>query len=56
MKHNGSHAAFLDLDISIGKVKFVYKMFDERDAFKFYIARIFRIMVLHSNLIEVLGV
>ena len=33
MKHNGSHATFLDLDISIDKVKFIYKMTDKQDAF-----------------------
>ena len=33
VKHNGSHATFLDLDFSIDKGKFIYKIFDKRDAF-----------------------
>ena len=39
VKHNGSHATFLDVDISIDKGKFIFKMFDKQDAFNFYIVR-----------------
>ena len=31
-EQNGSHAAFLYLDVSIDKCKFIYKMFDKRHA------------------------
>ena len=37
--HNDSHATFLDLDISIDKVNFIYKMFDKRDTFNFHTVR-----------------
>ena len=33
VEHNGSHATFVDLDISTDKGKLIYKMFDKRDAF-----------------------
>ena len=39
VEHNGSHATFLDLDITIINNKFVYKLFDKRDAFNFFIVR-----------------
>ena len=39
LKH-GSHATFIDLDISIDKAKLIYTMFDKRDAFNFHIVRI----------------
>ena len=39
VKHNGSHATFLDVDISIDKGKFILKMFDKQDAFNFHIVR-----------------
>ena len=32
-----NHATFLDLDTSIDKGKFMYKMFDKLDAFNFHI-------------------
>ena len=35
---NGSHATFLDLDISIEKGKSIYRMFGKRDGFNFHIA------------------
>ena len=38
-EHEGSHATFLDLDISIVNGKFVYKLFDKRNAFPFFIVR-----------------
>ena len=38
MEHNGSNATFLDLDISLNKLKF--KMFDYRVALSFHIVRI----------------
>ena len=40
MEHNRSHAAsFLDFDISIDENKFIYKMFEKRDAFDFHLVR-----------------
>ena len=39
VKHNGRNATFLDLDISIDKGKFIYKMFEKQDDFNFHIAR-----------------
>ena len=33
------HATFLDLDITIANNKFVYKLYDKRDAFNFFIVR-----------------
>ena len=39
MEHQGQHATFLDLDISIKDGIFVYKLFDKRDAFPFFIVR-----------------
>ena len=38
-EHNGQHATFLELDISIVDGIFVYKLFDKRDDFKFFIVR-----------------
>ena len=39
VEHNGSHATFLDLDISIDKEKFIYKVLDKLDTFNFNIVR-----------------
>ena len=39
VEHNGDHATFLDLDITIKDGIFVYKLFDKRDAFPFFILR-----------------
>ena len=39
IEHAGSHASFLNLDISIKDGIFVYKLFDKRDAFPFSIVR-----------------
>ena len=39
MEHSGSHASFLNLDITIKEGLFVYKLFDKRDAFPFSIVR-----------------
>ena len=39
VEHNGSHTTFLDLDISIGKSKFIYKMFNRVYRFNFHIVR-----------------
>ena len=39
MEHNGSHATFLDLDISIDKGRFTCKMFHKRDTFNFHVVR-----------------
>ena len=38
-EHQGNHATFLDLDISIADNTFVYKLFDKRDDFPFTIVR-----------------
>ena len=38
-EHQGTHATFLDLDISVVDNKFVYKLFDKRDDFPFTIVR-----------------
>ena len=39
MEHSGSHATFLNLDITIKDGIFIYKLFDKRDAFPFSIVR-----------------
>ena len=39
IEHEGTHATFLDLDITICDGIFVYKLFDKRDAFPFFIVR-----------------
>ena len=39
LEHSGLHATFLNLDITILEGKFVYKLFDKRDAFPFSIVR-----------------
>ncbi len=39
IEHSGSHASFLNLDISIKDGIFIYKLFDKRDAFPFSIVR-----------------
>ena len=38
-EHEGQHATFLDLDISIADGIYVYKLFDKRDDFPFTIVR-----------------
>ena len=38
-EHNGIHATFLELDISIVDGLFVYKLYDKRDDFPFHIIR-----------------
>ena len=38
-EHSGTHATFLDLDIQIEDGLFVYKFFDKRDKFPFFIVR-----------------
>ena len=38
-EHQGTHATFLDLDINISDGIFVYKLFDKRDDFPFFIVR-----------------
>ena len=38
-EHSGNHGTFLNLDITIVNGKFVYKLFDKRDAFPFSIVR-----------------
>ena len=38
-EHEGTHATFLDLDITIQDGYFIYKLFDKRDNFPFFIVR-----------------
>ena len=38
-EHQGLHATYLDLDISVQDGLFVYKLFDKRDNFPFFIVR-----------------
>jgi len=38
-EHSGFHATFLELDITIVNNIFVYKLYDKRDAFPFFIVR-----------------
>ena len=38
-EHQGTHATFLDLDITISNGIFIYKLFDKRDDFPFFIVR-----------------
>ena len=38
-EHQGSHATFLDLEINVSNGIFVYKLFDKRDNFPFFIVR-----------------
>ena len=39
VEHQGNHASFLSLDINILNGRFVYKLYDKRDAFPFSIVR-----------------
>jgi len=39
VEHQGLHATFLDLDITVENGLFIYKLFDKRDAFPFFIVR-----------------
>ena len=39
VEHQGSSASFLNLDLSIVNKQFIYKLFDKRDAFPFFIVR-----------------
>ena len=38
-EHEGSHATFMELDVTIVDEKFVYKLFDKRNEFPFFIVR-----------------
>ena len=49
VEHHGSDATFIDVDISINKVKFIYKMLDKKENFKFHIVS------LCQNLSKLLG-
>ena len=49
VEHQGNHATFLDLDISVNNDGFVYKLFDKRDTFPFFIVRM---PYLSSNIPE----
>ena len=46
-EHHGSHATFLDLEITVVDGIFVYKLFDKRDNFPFFI---FRMPDLRGNI------
>ena len=39
VEHEGNHATFLDLDISVVDNRFIYKLYDKRDNFNFFIVR-----------------
>ena len=39
VEHSGTHATFLDLDITIKDGMFIYKLFDKRHAFSFFFVR-----------------
>ena len=39
VEHHGQHATFLDLEINIRQGLFVYKLYDKRDTFPFFIVR-----------------
>ena len=39
VEHQGDHATFLDLDITLKDGIFIYKLYDKRDAFPFFIVR-----------------
>ena len=39
VEHQGDHAIFLDLDATIRKGTFTYKLYDKRDSFLFSIVR-----------------
>ena len=39
LEHSGTYATFLDLDIKIGDGIFIYKLYDKRDNFPFFIVR-----------------
>ena len=47
VEHQGNHVPFLDLDIKIDDCIFVYKLFDKREKFPFFI---FRVSSLSSNI------
>ena len=39
LEHCGTHATFLNIDITVVENEFIYKLFDKRDAFPFDIVR-----------------
>ena len=39
VEHSGNYASFLNLDINIVNGQFIYKLYDKRDAFPFFIVR-----------------
>ena len=39
VEHSGTNATFLNLDITVKDGVFIYKLFDKRDAFPFFIVR-----------------
>lgn len=50
-EHSGNHGTFLNLEITIIEGKFVYKLYDKRDAFPFSIVRMPHV---DSNIPEVI--
>ena len=40
IEHSGTHVTFLNLDVTAKDGVFIYKLFDKRDAFPFFIVRI----------------
>ena len=47
VEHSSTHATLLNLDIMVKDGVFIYKLFDKRDAFPFFIVRMFDI---YSNI------
>ena len=47
LEHIGTHATFLDLDLTLDKGKIISKLYDKRDDFSFFIVRMPN---LHSNI------
>ena len=51
-EHEGTHANFLELDITIEEGLFVYKLFDKRDDFPFSIVRMPRNISDHVFMVQ----
>ena len=49
IENSGTHAAFLNLDITVKDGVFIYKLFDKRDAFPFFIVRMHTLIVTSPN-------
>ena len=50
-EHEGQHATFLELDISVQDGGFVYKLFDKRDDFPFFLSLECQISLVTSQII-----